>query len=202
MYSIRNQTKPPKKHSRKKLLIIIGAAIVGLAALLAILEFTNTTHFFHAAPAKDFETQANKPGRTVNSDTKGEATLPNAKKNDNGADQTAPLPEDNKQNTTTPGVSGELLTPTNSTFVSNHRPQSGSDSLQSVCNTSAGATCQMIFTNGGTTKSLPAQVTDRGGAAYWTWTASQIGLTAGTWTVQATATAGSQSKSATDTISL
>lgn len=202
MYSIRTQTKPPQKHSRKKLLLIIGAVILVLAAVLAMLEFTNTTHLFHAAPAKDFETQPNKPGRTVNSTTKGEDTLSNAKKNDNTANQTAPLPEDTKQNNTTPGITGELIIPTNSTFVSNHRPQGNSDDLQSVCNTSPGATCQMNFTNGGTTKSLPAQATDRGGAAYWTWKPSQIGLTPGTWTIQATATAGSQSKSATDTISL
>jgi len=202
MYSIRKQAPPATKHSRKRLFLIIGAAVLGLVILVAVLELTNTTHFFHAAPLKNYETQANKPNRTINSGTKGEDASQNTKKNDNTANQTAPLPEDSKQNTTTPGITGELVTPTNSTFVSNHRPQNNSELLQSVCNTSAGATCQMIFTNNGTTKSLPAQMTDRGGATYWTWSPSQIGLTAGTWTIQATATAGSQSQSETDTISL
>jgi cytoskeletal protein RodZ len=70
---------------------------------------------------------------------------------------------------------------------------------QSECDTTAGATCTISFTNNGTTKSLPAtQATaspknPNGAFASWNWQPSALGLTPGSWTVSATATLNGQS---------
>jgi hypothetical protein len=201
MYTIRKSA--PASHSRRrKLLWIVGGFVLLLIIIVAVLELTNTTGWFHTKPNKDFVTQTNTPGRSVNSNTKGENDASDAKQDTTNTSNTPPTNgEDNKQNTTAPGITGELLTPSGS-FVGNHRPANGGIAIQSVCNTSPGAACQIIFKKGSETKSLPVQTTDRGGAAYWTWTADQIGLSAGNWSIQATATAGGQTKTATDSIAL
>jgi hypothetical protein len=49
---------------------------------------------------------------------------------------------------------------------------------------------------------LPPETTDSGGSAYWTWKLQDIGLTEGTWKVQAKATLGSQTKTANDLMDL
>jgi cytoskeletal protein RodZ len=112
-------------------------------------------------------------------------------------------PGDSK-NSTNPTSSTVLLVPFGN-FVSNHKPGQNNSPLAetSVCNTSPGASCQIVFTKGGLTKSLPAQTTDRAGSTFWNdWTPTSIGLTTGSWQVQAKATLGSQSKTATDQIPL
>jgi hypothetical protein len=91
-------------------------------------------------------------------------------------------------------------------FVSNHKPNLGGsptpNSEESVCNTTPGASCQIFFVKGSTTKSLPVRTADSGGAAYWSWTLKEIGLEAGTWQVSAKATLGNQTKSGSDVIPL
>lgn len=90
-------------------------------------------------------------------------------------------------------------------FVSNHKPgQNGSPQEEgSVCNTSPGVTCTISFTKDGVTKSLPVKTTDSAGAAYWnSWTPASIGLTAGNWTVTATAGSGQQAVSTQDPVVL
>jgi hypothetical protein len=74
--------------------------------------------------------------------------------------------------------------------------------MTSVCNTTPNASCQISFTNGGTKKSLPAQVTDAGGVTYWYCKLQDIGLTAGNWTVSATSSLDGISLSSTDPITL
>lgn len=97
------------------------------------------------------------------------------------------------------------ITPTGN-FVSNHNPNlSGSptpNTEESVCNTTPGAKCEIIFTKDGITKSLPAQTTDNGGAAYWNWKLQDVGLTEGSWKVTAKATLGSQMVTADDAVPL
>lgn len=207
MYSIRKPHQKPQKNHRK-MIIITGGIILLLAGLLATLEMTNITHFFHRSH-KNFETQANTSGRTNNDITKGENTFPGtdsgSQNSSNTNTGTTPMPSDEKQNTTEqPGaISGELIAPTNSTFVGNHRVSLGQNpAVQSNCVTSPGASCQIFFTKDSETKSLPMQTTDRGGVAYWTWKPKDISLSAGTWSVEAKATAGNQTKSASDSISL
>lgn len=91
-------------------------------------------------------------------------------------------------------------------FVSNHQPELESawelNRMQSVCNTTEGATCKISFTKGSETKSLSAQKTDKEGAAYWSWTLQEVGLTEGTWKITASATLNGQTSSASDPINL
>src|SRR5690606_17218727 len=105
----------------------------------------------------------------------------------------------------TMAASANLITPFGN-FVSNHRPNlSGSpapNTLSSVCNTTPGASCTISFTKDGTTKSLPAQTADANGATYWNWKLQDIGLTTGTWKVQANASLNGQTKSASDALDL
>lgn len=98
-----------------------------------------------------------------------------------------------------------LFTPSGQ-FISNHHPNlSGSpapNTIASVCNTTPGAGCKIIFTMGGNTKSLPSHDADANGTAYWSWKLQDIGLTAGTWKVQAVASLNGQTKSASDAMDL
>ncbi len=104
------------------------------------------------------------------------------------------------------GDSGGMLVAPTGNFVSNHRPNlSGSpapNSMTSVCNTSPSASCRITFANGSTTKALPDQTTDAGGATYWYWKLQDIGLTAGSWKITATSSLGGNSLSSTDPASL
>lgn len=112
-------------------------------------------------------------------------------------------PGDAKNNNSTSG-NADLLAPTGN-FVSNHRPGQNNSPLSetSVCTTSPGAVCQIVFTNNGVTRSLPSQTTDRAGSTFWNgWTPTSVGLTAGSWQVQAKATLGNQTKVANDQMEL
>jgi len=91
-------------------------------------------------------------------------------------------------------------------FVSDHHPNlSGSpapNTMTSVCNTTAGASCQIFFTNNSVVKSLPSQVANSGGSVYWNWTLQSVGLTAGSWQIKAVATMGTQTQSTNDATTL
>lgn len=102
----------------------------------------------------------------------------------------------------TPAESTVLISPSG-TFVSAHKNVPSTAPLSSVCNTSSGATCSIVFTMNSTTKSLPAQTTDRGGATYWnSWTPNSIGLTSGVWKVAAVASLNGQTKTTADALDL
>lgn len=92
------------------------------------------------------------------------------------------------------------------TFVSNHSPSLSGDTspsiLNSTCTTTPGVSCQISFTNGSTTLSLPAKTTDGAGNASWDWNINDIGLSEGTWEVTATAKNGNQTAAATDPLLL
>ena len=103
-----------------------------------------------------------------------------------------------KQDQSPPPTTNVTLDPPSGDFVSSHTI-SLSAPEQSVCNTTPGATCTITFAQGSTSKSLAVENTDRGGSAYWNgWTPKSIGLTPGSWTIQATATLNGQSKTGTD----
>lgn len=90
-------------------------------------------------------------------------------------------------------------------FVSNHKPslsRPGRNQVSSACDTTEGATCVISFTKGGVTKSLESKKTDKNGSASWDWTLQQLGLSAGTWKIEAKATLNGKSKTATDTLDL
>jgi len=191
----------PKKNRR--LWFIVGIVIALALVIFAILEITNTTHFIlHRNTG--LETVPNTPHRTANQNTKGEPAnssstpLPNSTSN-------TPAQQDDKEKSGQPQADAELLVPTGN-FVSNHHPNlSGHpapNQIQSVCVTTPGATCTIVFTKNGVSKQLPDQVTDRGGAAYWTWKLQDIDLTTGTWQVTAKATLGSRTETASDATAL
>ena len=189
----------PLRTNRKKVIIIIAAAILLIAALITILELTNKTTFFHEYNPT-YETQKNTPNRTAGQNTKGEQTADSDKE-----PSPTPRPADDKAASDGNTASDPLVTPSGN-FVSNHRPNLDGDpapnEIQSVCVTTPGATCTIVFTKGGTSKSLPSQKTDQGGAAYWTWKLQDIGLTTGEWKVEAKATLNGKTMSAQDSINL
>jgi len=209
MYKLKNKLVQHK--GRKKILIICLAAVLVLGGALAALEFTDKTHFLHNSSNKNLETQKSSDSRTAGQNTKGDVESDSNKGNSssNGSTSTGTdttTPEDNKSDTgSTVDPNTPLVAPTGN-FVSNHSPnRKGTphpSSMQSVCNTTPGASCTIIFTNGSTTRYLPAQTADKGGATYWTWDVKDIGLTEGSWTIQAKATLGSQVKTASDQVNL
>jgi hypothetical protein len=175
----------------KKKTIVIGSCVVVLLLATAVfLEATNRTRVFH----KQSVTQ------TASDATKGELSSQKAN-NDTANPETPPSSTTGNTNDSMPAPDAP-----NGVFVSNHHPNlSGSpapNQINSVCTTTSGASCTIVFTNGSVIKSLPPETTDSGGSAYWTWKLQDIGLTEGTWKVQAKATLGSQTKTANDLMDL
>jgi hypothetical protein len=89
-------------------------------------------------------------------------------------------------------------------FVSNHRPQLNSTNIEtSICTTTPGALCQISFTSGSVTKSLPAKKTNANGSVGWdSWTLQSVGITKGTWRINAVASNGSKTAITQDAIDL
>lgn len=86
-------------------------------------------------------------------------------------------------------------------FVSAHILPSGGEKQPqySICRTTPGASCSIIFTQGDSVKSLPTKTADSEGAASWDkWIPSELGLTSGSWTITAKATLGTQNSQTTD----
>jgi hypothetical protein len=201
MYTLKKNITGRSSRFKKPLLIAAGV-IIALGAILAALEYTDTTYLLHDRPTTK-ETQESSPNRTAGQDTKGEQADPGAtdgsKPNSAGSSTTpdAKAPEENTD------TSAPLVTPTGN-FVNSHKVKvdSAANTQQSVCVTTAGARCEIIFTKGSETRSLPAQTTDKGGATYWTWSPESVGLGVGSWKITAKATLGSQTKTASDAINL
>lgn len=149
--------------------------------------------------------RARKP-ETANSYTKGEinSTGHSSPLSTGSTSNSQPGDQKSSQGGTNTNNS-ELLAPSGD-FVSNHRPNlSGSPApnlITSTCTTTPGASCTITFTKDGIRKSLPSQVTDRGGSTYWTWKIQDIGLTTGTWKIQAIASLNDETKTATDAMDL
>lgn len=177
----------PRKKPGKSALALICLLI--LAGIFAILELTNTTHVFHKEPLVASGVAFNTKGEKASSSN-------SSKKNDHSFGSSSSNKSDS---------AAILFTPTG-TFVSNHHPNlSGSpapNTIASVCNTTPGANCKLVFTNGDTTKELSAQTADANGSVYWNWKLQDIRLTSGTWKVQAVASLGGQTKKASDAMDL
>ncbi len=149
---------------------------------------------------------------TAGASTKGEAASPSSTATTSPA---AKNPEGSGNGSTPSGANNDkvngsptstVLTEPTGNFVSNHEPNLGGkpapNELQSVCITTPGATCQITFTKDGLTRSLEPQKTDSSGAAYWTWRLQDVGLSAGSWQIQAKAISGDQVITAVDTLNL
>ena len=170
-------------------------ALLAVLALLAIgvflLELAGVTHFFHRKTAVITSGQSVTSTGSGQSITKGQPSS-----NDNSNNSPESQPGDSK-NGTSGQTSSTLLVPSGD-FVSAHNVQLDTP-IASVCNTTPGATCIISFTSGSLIRSLTAETADRGGSAYWnSWTPRSMGLTVGSWQVQATATLNGQTKTAVD----
>jgi hypothetical protein len=195
MYKNKRYSQP---RSLKKPIIIGLLVLLLLGGGMTALELTDTTHIFHAKKPSYNSPTAGPATKGIpeGGDTTGKTGQSSG--NTSGTDNT-----DDDKHPTSPAPSDEPLIEPNGNFVNTHTV-SGNEQMESICNTSPGASCQITFTNGTTTKSLIKQTADRGGATYWAWHIkdSSINLTPGTWKITATATLGSQTKSLTDATSL
>jgi cytoskeletal protein RodZ len=178
---------------RKRLLLRLFLALGLGVFLVGALWITHTYPFKKkVAPI---------PIHTADSSTKGEplTTAPQSSSQSQNSSSTDNKSQTNGGSTSTPTVTLKI---TDGNFVSNHHAKLN-DAEQSSCVVNAASSCQIIFTNGSVVKTLAAQNTDIGGGVYWnSWTPSSIGLTPGSWHVQAKATAGSQTATADDAITL
>ena len=177
-------TKRSRAYSASQLVLILLVVVIGI---VGYLELHNITYFFHKKPVTASQATKGQPATSPGNSTPSQSQAPNGQ---NGS-----------QGSTGTNSTAHPITPTGD-FVSNHHPNlSGSpapNQMTSTCTTTPGATCQITFTNGSTTKFLPVETTDEGGSAYWNWKLQDIGLTAGSWKVEAIAQLGSQTALATD----
>lgn len=130
-------------------------------------------------------------------------------KNDDNSSNTAAQPSaigSGKDTPETDSTQSSNSTPPETpsgTFVSNHYVNLASHTAQnSVCHTSPGAQCTVVFSQGSTTRSLPAKQTDANGNTSWNWDVKELRLTAGSWTVTAKVTNGQHTSTAVDQINL
>ena len=176
------------KHIVRKFWYLFAVLVIIL--MVVILELTNVTHFFHSeAPPLPTPT-----GTTANSD-KGESSATTGSQLNQSDAAT------NDSTKATANTAAALIAPSGN-FVSAHKVGLN-NALASDCTTSSGATCQIIFTKDGVARSLSAQGTDRAGSTYWSsWTPASIGLTSGSWKIQAVATLNDQAKTTDDALVL
>lgn len=182
-----------KKRGRLWLFILISVAL--LAIVVVALEFTDVTHFFHAKSPTP---------HTSSPYTKGEPKQQPDKTGGNAADQRdGDTYTNTKGQSDTPVNPEATLEPPTGTFVSAHKISLNTNPpLQSTCETTPKASCYITFTNGSKVVKLNQQTTDDGGAAYWTWKPKDVGLTTGSWKVQAVAQLGSKTLTADDSLKL
>lgn len=179
--------------SRKKYLWLALGAILALASTLSALELTNTTHLLHKKDG---------PVVTASQQTKGETQTKNSDQQSGSSKSST----DQKSQGGGNAASNLTLLAPSGNFVSNHRPNlSGSpapNSINSVCTTTPGASCKITFTKDGATKSLPPQIVDQGGSTYWNWKLQDIGLTQGSWKIEAIASLNEQASTSSDVLNL
>jgi hypothetical protein len=165
------------------LFLLLVAVIVVLA-----LQLTGTIHLL---------SKTTKPTATTGgANTKGVSKTPPKKKdsNSNGSSaNTTTVPPTSTSTSKLPPSSGANLAAPWGTFANVYNARLNQQ-MGSTCNTTPGATCEILFTNGAQTKSLKAETADAGGAVYWSWTPAGIGLVPGTWHITAKAVLGSQTK--------
>lgn len=192
---------PNLRFSGSKAYLTVLVVVLLAAAIFAGLELTGVTHVFHkkqtpTVAGGDFNSKGEKKtGGTSNSASANQSS-------DSNNPGSSSYNTSQKLSTT----NAVLLAPSGD-FVSNHSPNlSGSpapNTETSVCNTTPGASCKITFTKSGVTKSLPAQTADPNGFVSWnSWKLQDIGLSAGSWKIQAIASLNGQTKTASDALDL
>jgi hypothetical protein len=163
--------------------------------VIAILELTGTTHWFHKQNVPNVIPSHQNTAATSNNSPASDSGAGGSSDNQPSSSQSVPV--DTNRN---------LIAPTGN-FVSNHFPgQNGSSTAESsTCNTTPAAICYIKFTNvnNGDTTQLPSQTTDARGATSWHWdTAKDAHLTSGQWKITAIASLGDQTKTTDDSLKL
>jgi cytoskeletal protein RodZ len=165
------------------LLLIVGALIVGGYFLY---NSTNTP-----APTTSI------PSTTQNEDIKNVEQGVSAK----NSNSTTSSSMSDKQGGSTASPQTSLDTPTGN-FVSSHKVSSSTNTLESICTTTTGATCEITFRKGDTILTLGKKDVNNSGTATWIWTPGSIALTNGSWEITATATLGDKTSTAIDPLKL
>lgn len=184
-----------KKRSRKALYkspIFYVVVLVLIAAVVVVILITHK-------PAKHVTASFYTKGDVPISKSDGTSDV-----NGNSTNSSSSSAKDTSGSSTT---SNTYLQAPAGDFVSDHHPNlSGSpapNTLTSVCSTTPGATCYITFTQGSTVKSLTKQIADAGGGVYWSnYSLQSVGLTTGTWKVQAIASLNGQTKTTDDAMDL
>jgi hypothetical protein len=190
-----------KKRQKRKKILIIGGVLLALMGTFVLLELTNTTYFLHERKAVSGTIPSKNSSKdTSNSTDKEKDTVSTS----NGADS----PESPKEgDTPQPLPTSKGPEAPFGDFISNHHPNLDSapapSAVESVCNTTPGAQCQLSFTNmDGVIKTLEIRTTDGTGAAMWSWDVKTAGFTVGTWKIKAIATLNGQTKVTESTLHL
>ncbi|OGL37181.1 hypothetical protein A3E49_02565 [Candidatus Saccharibacteria bacterium RIFCSPHIGHO2_12_FULL_49_19] len=176
-------------------------AIIGVLALIVfvILELTGVTHFVREEKASSGTIPSSGNSESPQTSEDKSSTVPSA-------DSSSPSETPKQGSSATSSNGAAPITPYGN-FVSNHSPNldgvPAPSSIQSVCNTSPGASCYIEFTNSdGVVKKLTSQKTDGNGATYWYWDVAQAGFTVGFWKITVVATLNGQPATVTDAINL
>lgn len=192
----RYSAKPKsRKRSIKKLPTIL-IFLLAIIVVLAILEVAGVIHLRHKNGS------AGVPGyvRTgISNNSSGSSAASSSTPTSSPGSNSQPAGNSTKTTAPAGGASDNtnLLAPYGQ-FINFHNATLDTKEV-SVCSTSPGATCTILFKYNGKTISLGAKTTDGSGSAYWgDWTPGQLGLTKGSWTIEAVASLGSQSKQTTD----
>jgi hypothetical protein len=171
-----------KSNSHKKIVALVVLVVVVIYAVSAITlklwplhkkVFITASNVQNSLPSNRANTGSNNSSGTASS-------LP-------------PTQSDNPKAPAQITTNNKTLTAPSGTFVNLYNA-SADTQMNSICDTTSGATCQIIFTKGSLSIALPAKTTDNYGGATWAWTPGQIGLGNGSWHVTAKATLGSQAK--------
>ncbi len=176
----KNNTSSKISGFGRRQLIVLSLAFLVVIALAVVLLHNNSTD--------KSKSQAATTNTSVSA--KGEQSTPasNSDKSPNSSAGTAT-------------TSGEAPKTPYGSFVSSHSA-GFNDSEASICTTSVGAKCQIVFSKDGVNKTLAEKTTDNDGVAYWSWKPQDLGLTAGSWQITATASQNGKTVSANDTRNL
>lgn len=182
-------------HSKSSKKILIGAVVIVIALVIAGFWHFKTDN----KPSSSASMSQSKPPAATG---KGVANVPKPV-------PTTDVPGGSTGSNVSPTPT--LVAPSDGTFVSNHgsdyHPVLSDSNEESTCTTTPSANCQVVFTNGDTTVSLPAEQTttsrqSQNATVSWSWTPAGIGLTTGTWTITAKATLNGQTKTVQDSLKL
>lgn len=190
VYSIK-KTRKSRLSAIKNPRILVPLLLILVVAVLLVLELTNTTYLFHKKVAVSSTIPATTNETSASNDTDKSSSQGSATSTNNST-------QNNEKIVSTPSSGSDLLAPSGS-FASSHRPSlKNSPGMESICITTPGATCTIIFTLDNAVKTLDSKKTDDTGAVVWNWNLNEAGFIPGSWQITATASLNGQSKSTTD----